>query len=77
MLWVKRQEVYKGEWVDDVPNGRGVLYRHSDKYFLEGHFKDGIPDSNGNCRIRYSNGDAYEGSISHSKRHGKGKLYYN
>lgn len=43
---------------------------------IDGQFKEGKPDINGNFKIRYSNGDVYEGHISNKRRNGRGKFYY-
>lgn len=72
----KKFDVYRGEF-NDKPNGKGIYYYHSIGLIVEGSFKDGEIDSaNGLFRIRYSNGDVYEGSLLNKKKHGKGKLYY-
>ena len=44
--------------------------------FIEGNFKDGNPDTSGNVKIRYSNGDVYEGTIYNRYKSGKGKIHY-
>ena len=69
-------DVFRGEWNDDKPNGKGTYYYHNLQTFIEGPFKDGQPDSQGNFKIRYGNGDVYEGGMLNRKKSGKGKLYY-
>jgi hypothetical protein len=43
---------------------------------IEGVFKEGKPDVSGNFKIRFANGEVYEGFIVNKKKNGKGKLYY-
>ncbi|CDW74010.1 UNKNOWN [Stylonychia lemnae] len=72
----KKYDVYRGEWNDDKPNGRGIYFYYKSGVIIEGNFKDGAPDTNGNFKIRYSNGDVYEGNIQNRHKNGKGKLHY-
>lgn len=44
---------------------------------MEGQFSNGIPANNAFFRVRYPNGEVYEGNINRNKRHGFGKYYYN
>lgn len=69
-------DVYKGEWNDDKPSGKGIYYQHSLSLITEGTFKDGKLDTQGFVRIRYPNGNVYEGYLQSNKKNGKGKLYY-
>ena len=69
-------DVYKGDWADDKPNGKGVYVYQYSGIIIEGMFKDGQLDGQGMAKIRYVNGDIYEGGVANSKRHGRGKLYY-
>ena len=57
----KKFNVYKGEWVDDQPNGKGIMYYYHTTIIMEGLYKDGVPESGSNFKIRYPNGDIYEG----------------
>jgi len=44
---------------------------------IEGSFKESEPDPlGGNFKVRYPNGDVYEGNMLNRKKNGKGKLYY-
>lgn len=72
----RKFDVYKGEWSEDLPNGKGILYHNSSGLITEGPFKEGVLDSHGNFKIRYPNGDVYEGSMLNHKKSGKGKLFY-
>ena len=54
-------DVYKGEWLDDEPQGKGMYYYHQSKIIIEGIFSNGIPLSTGFYRIKYENGEVYEG----------------
>lgn len=44
---------------------------------IEGNFLNNKPTPNGNFKIKYPNGEVYEGLVSKNKRHGFGKYYYN
>eukprot|EP00347_Sterkiella_histriomuscorum_P005372 403356865 len=73
----KKFDVYRGEWNEDKPQGKGIYYHHHSHLIIEGSFKDGKPDhQQGNFKIRYENGDVYEGNMLAKKKSGKGKLYY-
>ena len=52
------------------------MYIHETKMIIEGPFINYKPDSSGNFKVRYPNGEVYEGSMSNLKRNGKGKNYY-
>ena len=55
------------------------MYDHITYTIVSGVFKDGESDSSvlSDFKIRYSNGDIYEGSILNMQRNGKGKMYSN
>ena len=57
----KMYDVYKGEWLDDEPQGKGMYYYHQSKIIIEGIFSNGAPLSTGFYRIKYENGEVYEG----------------
>ena len=71
-----RFDVYRGDWSDDKPNEKGTYFYQSSGIIIEGLFKEGLVDNQGMAKIRFANGDIYEGGIANQKRQGKGKLYY-
>lgn len=55
--------VYKGEFIEDFPHGKGMYLDAKTGYIIGGNFKLGEPDkAGGEFRFRYSNGDIYEGN---------------
>ena len=57
--------VYKGDWISDQPQGKGIFYHHSHKgLIISGSFTDhGQTDNRGpgDFKVRYPSGDVYEG----------------
>lgn len=71
-----KHDVYKGEWHQNKQLGKGIWYYHKSGIIIEGIFNDGKLDSSGSFKIRYANGDIYEGQIENHKMAGKGKFYH-
>ncbi|XP_051925629.1 radial spoke head 10 homolog B isoform X4 [Hippocampus zosterae] len=70
MRYISRQQ---GEFVHNMPMGQGK-YIWSDGSSYEGDVCNGVRHGNGT----YKSGNAtYKGQWNHSKRHGKGTVYYN
>ena len=72
--------VYRGDWVNDLPKGKGTFYNHSTSTLMHGPFSDlGITDtmsSGADFRLHYPTGDTYEGQLYRNQRHGRGRLFY-
>ena len=65
---------YRGEWLADVPHGRGSLfYRNGARYegvVVEGEAEDG------QGKVWYGNGDYYQGGVGRGYRQGQGVYTY-
>ena len=72
--------VYRGDWANDVPKGKGTFYNHSTSLLIHGPFSyHGIIDtvsSAADLRLYYPTGDTYEGQLYRNQRHGRGRLFY-
>lgn len=66
--------IYEGQWLNGVPNGKGVynFIRSGNKYI--GDFLDGHLDGNGT--FFFNNGDKYEGQFKNGGINGYGTLNY-
>ena len=78
LTYAKTQDVYQGDFENDVPHGTGKYVRAGggrDGTF-EGLWVDGEVQQvkKGRAKIKEENGDIYEGGFHHWKRHGKGVL---
>jgi hypothetical protein len=65
--------VYEGEWLDNLPNGKGKLASLTDnnsKEFYEGEWKLGQMDGKG--KQQWRDGTVYEGGFKGGKKDGKG-----
>ena len=72
-LYYRDGSVYKGDYKDDVPNGKGV-YTYSGGSSYEGEFKNGKREGYG--IYRFPDGQRYEGEFKGGKYHGRGVLYF-
>ena len=70
----KNKFKYIGNFLNNLPHNKGILYNFSDKYIYEGDFVEGNIDGEG--IIRYFNGSMYEGQFKNWKYEGKGKITF-
>ena len=68
----KRQR-YEGDFKNDKPNGRGILYWNDGSKY-EGEWKNDIKEGKG--IMYYNNGERYEGNWKNGRREGKGIYYW-
>jgi len=73
-LLIKNKMKYIGEFLQKLPNNKGILYNFSDKFIYEGDFVEGEMDGQG--IIKYMDGSWYEGQFKKDKYDGKGKLVF-
>jgi len=73
-LLIKNKMKYIGEFLQKLPNNKGILYNFSDKFIYEGNFVEGEMDGQG--IIKYMDGTWYEGQFKKDKYDGKGKLVF-
>ena len=67
-------DTYKGSWVNDKPEGRGVyIWKESGRY--EGDFL--AAKMHGNGKRVYSTGNVYTGQFADGKKSGNGIMKYN
>jgi hypothetical protein len=66
--------IYEGQWLNGIPNGKGVynFTRTGNKYI--GNFQDGHIDGNG--KFFFNNGDVYEGQFKNGAINGYGTFNY-
>lgn len=78
LIYAETQDVYQGDFENDVPHGAGKYIRSGgDKNgTFEGLWVDGKVDQvkKGRAKIVEDNGDVYDGGFHHWKRHGQGVL---
>ena len=74
-LLIKNKMKYIGEFLQKLPNNKGILYNFSDKFIYEGDFLLGEMDGKG--IIKYMDGTSYEGDFKNGFKHGYGKIIYN
>lgn len=67
-----KQEEYEGGWKEDVPAGRGV-FTLSDGLVFE---CEDATSGAGQCKIRWPNGDHYQGQFTGLSMHGKGRFVF-
>ena len=65
-------DIYEGQWKNQLPHGRGVLYTLQGDVF-EGEWYQGRKQGRG--RMLYKNGEVYEGWFSSDKRNGSGTYH--
>ena len=65
---------YKGDIVNGLSHGKGILYGKDRKIKYEGEFINGQAEGFGN--YYYENGESYIGQWKNDLKHGKGILYY-
>lgn len=56
-----QQLVYKGEWYNDVPHGKGIYYFFQNEWAYEGDFANGM--FNGQGVIRFNGKDVFRGTF--------------
>ena len=65
---------YIGEFIDNIPNGKGIKYYKNGNIQYEGDFINGKFEGNG--KYYYEDGDYFIGEDKNGLRNGKGTLYY-
>ena len=66
---------YKGEFKNDLPNGKGILNDYEKGYTYEGDFIEGKKDGKG--ILEYIDGTKYEGEFKNDLYHGNGLMIFN
>lgn len=66
--------VFKGNWVDDIPDDGAYYFANGDVYI--GEWDEKLSGREGTGRCVSTNGDVYEGEWHHDLRHGNGKIVY-
>lgn len=78
LIYAETQDVYQGDFENDVPHGAGKYIRSGgDKNgTFEGLWFNGKVDQvkKGRAKVVEENGDVYDGGFHHWKRHGQGVL---
>jgi hypothetical protein len=65
---------YKGGFLGDRLNGRGIIHFKVEGHDYDGDFKDN--EINGNGVFRWTNGDVYDGQMTRGKMNGFGRYTY-
>ena len=65
---------YKGTFVNDRLNGKGIIHFKVEGHDYEGQFRDN--EITGQGVFRWSNGDVYQGTLKRGKMHGVGRYTY-
>ena len=65
---------YKGGFLGDRLNGRGIIHFKVEGHDFDGDFKDN--EINGNGVFRWTNGDVYDGQMTRGKMNGFGRYTY-
>lgn len=64
-------EIYEGEFVDEVPHGKGTC-KFTDGSVYSGQWSQGLMQGNGS--LTFSNGAVYNGEFRACKRAGRGTM---
>ena len=70
---IKNKMRFKGEFNDDLPNGKGILENFCDGWVFEGTMIGGV---RGWGEIKFKNGIIYKGQFIDDKFNGKGKIFF-
>ena len=73
-MFIKNKMRYKGDFVDDLPWGNGILENFCDGSYYEGQLINGLKSGYG--EMKFKNGIVYKGEFSDDKFNGKGKLIF-
>ena len=65
---------YKGQFVGDRLNGKGIIHFKIEGHDYDGDFKDN--EINGKGVFRWTNGDVYDGQMTRGKMNGVGRYTY-
>ena len=68
-------KLYSGHWINNIPNGEGILFYGKNKIKYSGNFKDNFFNGLG-ILYRDDGSLMYRGFFIKSKYDGKGVLYY-
>ena len=66
---------YKGQVVNGMPEGKGIVYHINGNRLFEGDWKNGKFEGKG--IFYWNNGDRYEGDFRNDNKEGKGIMYFN
>ena len=72
-IW-EDDKYYLGQLINNLPNGKGIIYYSNGNIMYEGDFINGKFEGNGKCIFK--NGQYYIGQWKNGLRNGKGILYY-
>ena len=67
-------EYYIGDLINDIPNGKGIMYYSNNTIKYEGDFKKGKFEGNG--KLIFEDGQSYVGEFLDGIKSGKGTEYY-
>ena len=81
-MWVTIEDKkgrYKGEWMNGLPNGKGIKHIYKDDTYIYGNFVDGLAE--GFCKQTFEQTwektqPYYEGEFKRNEYHGKGEYHY-
>ena len=65
---------YIGEFINNIPNGKGIKYYKNGNILYDGDWVNGKPEGNG--KVIYEDGIYYIGQFKNGLSHGKGIYYY-
>ena len=70
---------YKGEWMNGIPNGKGIKHIYEGDYYIEGNFVDGFAE--GHCKQTFEQTwemmqPYYEGEFKRNEYNGEGEYHY-
>ena len=68
------KKTYKGQYLNKLKHGKGILYYDDNSIQYEGDFINDIFQGNG--KYFYENGEYYIGQFFNGCKHGKGIIYY-
>ena len=70
----KNKFKYIGDFLNNLPNNKGIIYNFSEKFIYEGDFVEGTMEGKG--IIKYMDGTWYEGGFKNDKYEGSGKIVF-
>ena len=73
-MLIKNKFKFIGEFINNLPNNKGVFYNFSEKYVYEGDLVEGLMEGSG--IIKFADGSWYEGQFKNDKYEGKGKISF-
>ena len=70
----KNKNIYKGQYLNKLKHGKGILYYDDNSIEYEGDFINDVFQGNG--KYFYKDGEYYVGQFFNGLKHGKGTIYY-